>query len=59
MQTLQKMLASHEIFGLWYQIYIDQIHFLNLKPKKWLQSDEVPVVDLVLFVINDALAVSK
>ena len=43
--------------GVWYQIYIDHIHLLNLKPKKWLQSNEVPaVLDLVLFVVNDALA---
>ena len=59
--NLQKMLdRSHEIFGIWYYIYIDHIHLLNLTPKKWLQSDEAPVVgDLVLFVVNDALAAVK
>ena len=42
------------------QIYIYHIHLLNLKPKKWLQSDEVPTVgDFVLFVVNDALAALK
>ena len=49
--NLKKMLArGHELFGVWYQMYIDNIHLLNLKPNMWVKSNALPVVgEVILF----------
>ena len=45
---------NRSIYQQWYQMFIDNIHLLNLRPNKWLKSDRLPLVDnIVLFVFND------
>ena len=45
---------NRSIYQQWYQMFIDNIHFLNLRPNKWLKSDRLPLVDdIVLFLFND------
>lgn len=39
----------------WYQLFLDRIHHLILKPKKWLKTDVPSVGDIVLFVYLDGL----
>ena len=46
---------NREIHQAWYQLFIDQIHLLTLKPPKWDTTGRQPVEgDIVLFVINDS-----
>ena len=46
---------NKQIFKAWYQIFIDEIHALTLKPSKWQVSGRQPVKDdVVLFVFNDS-----
>ncbi len=33
------------IYLQWYQGFIDNIHFLSLRPNKWLKSGRTPVID--------------
>lgn len=39
----------------WYQMLLDRLHQLILKPNKWLKSDSANVDDIVLFVYLDSL----
>jgi len=45
---------NRDIYRDWYQTFINNVHLLNLRPKKWLKSSRLPIVDdIVLFVFND------
>ena len=45
---------NRSIYQQWYQMFIDNIHLLNLRPNKWLKSNRLPLTDdIVLFVFND------
>ena len=59
--NLQKMLnRNHEIYAMWYQLYIDNIHLLSLKPSKWLKSDDQPKIgDVALFVMKEVQSYRK
>ena len=39
----------------WYQMLLDRLHQLMLKPNKWLKSDSPNVDDIVLFIYLDSL----
>ena len=46
---------NREVFKTWYQLFIDNIHMLQVRPDKWSVNTRVPVVDdIVLFVLNDS-----
>ena len=46
---------NHELYCEWYRIFIDNIHMLDLRPKKWLKNSRLPVLDdIVLFVCNNS-----
>ena len=46
---------NRTIYLQWYQGFIDNIHFLSLRPNKWLKSGRTPVIDdIVCFVFNDS-----
>ena len=46
---------NRRIFFEWYQLFIDEIHHLILRPPKWFSSERLPVLgDIVLFVYNDS-----
>ena len=46
---------NREIVRNWYQIFIDNIHLLNLKPLKWDKSSRLPIKDdIVLFTWTDS-----
>ena len=46
---------NQSIYQQWYQGFIDNIHFLSLRPNKWLKSGRTPVInDIVCFVFNDS-----
>ena len=59
--NLQRILAlSHEIFSVWYRLYIDNIHLLNMAPLKWMKSDPPLVVgDVILFIVTENPSGSK
>ena len=47
---------NREITALWYQLFLDNIHMLMLKPSKFLNSSDSPVVNsIVLFTLLDGL----
>jgi hypothetical protein len=46
---------NRQIQQSWYQLFMDQIHLLTLKPPKWETTGRLPVEgDIVLFVLNDS-----
>jgi len=46
---------NRTIYQQWYQGFIDNLHFLSLRPNKWLKSGRTPVInDIVCFVFNDS-----
>ena len=46
---------NRQIQQSWYQLFIDQVHLLTLKPPKWETTSRLPVEgDIVLFVLNDS-----
>ena len=46
---------NRNIYSNWFQIFIDNIHLLHLRPNKWLKSSRSPIIDdVVLFVYNDS-----
>ena len=46
---------NREIYQCWYQVFIDQIHNLSIKPSKWSVNSRNPVNnDIVLFTFNDS-----
>jgi len=55
-QDLSKLLTrNREIYQYWYQLFIDNIHLLTLKPGKWSDTSKIPVVgDIVLFTFTDS-----
>lgn len=59
--NLQRMLAlSHKIFSIWYRLYLDNIHLLNMAPDKWRKSDPPLVADdIVLFIVTENPSGSK
>ena len=59
--SLTKLLEKNrKIYHCWYQLFIDNIHALNLRPSKWPKSSRQPAVgDIVLFVYNDAAHCEK
>ena len=47
--------ANRSVFQHWYQLFIDNIHFLTLKPDIWRGSSRLPIMnDIVLFLYNDS-----
>jgi hypothetical protein len=49
---------NRKIMSIFFQTLIDRLHFLNLKPKKWTQTDDrTPILcDIVMFVFNESNA---
>ena len=45
--------ANRDIQKTWYQMFLDRLHHLILKPRKWLVSDIPNVDDIVLFIYLD------
>ena len=46
---------NREIYQCWYQLFIDNIHNLAVKPPKWSTNSRKPVYnDIVLFTFNDS-----
>ena len=46
---------NREIYQAWYQLFMDEIHNINLRPDKWTKSSPLPKVgDIVMFVTNDS-----
>ena len=46
---------NREIYHTWFQIFLDNIHLLALKPNKWNSNSRKPKEnDIVLFVLSDA-----
>ena len=44
-----------ELYCEWYQIFIENIHMLDLRLNKWLRNSKLPVLeDIVLFLFNDS-----
>ena len=47
---------NRQITAFWYQLFLDNIHMLMLKPSKILNSSDSPVVNsIVLFTMLDGL----
>ena len=43
------------MYNTWLQLFIDNIHFLTLKPDIWRNSSRLPIIDdIVLFVYSDS-----
>jgi len=55
-QDLRRILErNREIYFYWYQLFIQNIHLLTLKPDKWVSDSRKPVVDdVVLFTFNES-----
>lgn len=53
--SLTKLLErNRQMYHTWYQLFIDQVHLLALKPNKWQTTSRLPVIDdIVLFVQLD------
>ena len=47
--------VNRSIQKAWYQIFLDRLHHLVVKPKKWAHSDTPLVDDIVLFIYQDSL----
>ena len=46
---------NRETYQVWFQLFIDNIHNLAMKPNKWNNNSRMPIVeDIVLFVYTDA-----
>lgn len=45
---------NQEIQKLWYQMFLDRIHHLIPRPKKWGKSDEIQVGDICLFTFKES-----
>jgi len=46
---------NREVFKCWYQLFIDNIHMLQVRPDKWSVNTRMPIIDdIVLFVLNDS-----
>ena len=56
--NLLKLLErNRQIYQAWYQLFMDDIHNINLRPDKWMKTTPMPVVgDIVMFVMNDSKA---
>ena len=53
--NLSKILErNRHLYHTWYQLFIDEIQDLNLRPLKWCTSSRLPMQgDTVFFVLND------
>ena len=46
---------NRSIYQWWFQLFIDNIHYLTLKPDIWRESSRLPIMnDIVLFLYNDS-----
>jgi hypothetical protein len=46
---------NRQMYHTWYQLYIDNIHLLAMKPNKWHTNSQMPKHDdIVIFVQSDA-----
>ena len=46
---------NRKLYHNWYQLFIDEIQDLNLRPPKWCRSSRLPVVgDTLIFIMNDS-----
>jgi len=46
---------NRDIYKCWFKIFMDNVHMLGLRPKKWVKTSRLPVIDdIVLFVFNDS-----
>ena len=46
---------NHLIYSCWYQLYIDSIHQLLIRPHKWEKTGRLPQVDdIILFTFTDS-----
>ena len=47
--------CNRETYQVWFQLFIDNIHNLAMRPNKWAVNSRMPIVeDIVLFVFTDA-----
>ena len=46
--------TCRKVQNLWYQLFIDRVHFLIPKPEKWSKTDPIEPDDIVVFVLKDA-----
>jgi len=49
------LVVNRKAQQMWYQMFLDRLHQLSLKPSKWKKSDTPHVDDIVLFVYLDSL----
>ena len=46
---------NRDVYKDWFTIFMDNVHMLGLRPKKWEKTSRLPVIDdVVLFVFNDS-----
>ena len=46
---------NREIYAVWFQLFIDNVHMFQMRPDKWSNNSRLPIVnDIVLFVFTDA-----
>ena len=50
----QLLEASRKCQTVWYQLFLDRLHYLIPKPAKWSQTDSVCVGDICVFVFKDS-----
>ena len=50
---------NQQIQKVWYQLFMDRIHHLIPRPKKWSKTDDVNVGDICLFIYLDNTAIGN
>ena len=45
---------NREIYAVWFQLFIDNVHMFQMRPDKWSSNSRMPIEnDIVLFVFTD------
>ena len=44
---------NQDIMKTWYAIFLDRIHYLIPRPRKWQSTDPVAIGDIVIFMFNE------
>ena len=46
---------NREIYAVWFQLFIDNVHMFQMRPDKWSSNSRLPLEnDIILFVFTDA-----
>ena len=49
------LMRNREIYAVWFQLFIDNVHMFQMRPDKWSSNSRLPIEnDIVLFVFTDA-----